>query len=190
MDFNKLYRIAAKFCLSVYNKNIDIGMGTQCRYHIVTIGDETWQVIAVAGTNDLLLDGIKNLNLFSWMGIKLSAYRAAWRIKKHVKIAYDLPLMITGHSLGGAAAIAYKKRFGADYCVAFAPANCLRRWRSIKMDNTTVFIDPDDPVTELLGKISFGLPKCETIKAKDDHEGYSLGDHPMSKWVAFVEEMA
>lgn len=56
------------------------------------------------------------------------------------------------------------------------------------MENTTVFIDPDDPVSKV-GFISFGLPKCKTIESKNDHFGLNISDHFMDSWNRFVEDM-
>ena len=181
----KLYFMAAKACTEVYEKNIRIGMGTEFDHFITNVNGQDVQVIVIAGTDDLI-DMVKNINLLSWFGIKLSAYRAAKRIMEKVELKPDLPLIVTGHSLGGTVAIALKKKFKADYCIAFAPARCLRYWSKRKMNNTIIFIDPDDPVSNLLGIVNFGLPKCKTIKAPENHLTPSINDHFMKNWYKFT----
>lgn len=185
----ELFKTAAKHSLQVYTKNISVGFGTEIDYRLVSINGKRWQVLSIAGTNGWLWDMLKNINILSRAGIKLSAYRAAGRIKKYLNINTTMPLLITGHSLGGAAAIAYKKRFKKGRCIVFAPANCLRRYRSRKMSDTTVFLDPDDPVTQIFGRLSFGLPDCETIRAEDNCTFYSFDSHPMKNWGKFVGDM-
>jgi len=123
-------------------------------------------------------------------GIKLSAYRSAKRIMKDIKLYPDIPIIATGHSLGGAVVIALKKMFKiVDYCIAFAPARCLRYWSNRKMDNTTIFTDPDDMVSNLLAIISFGLPICSRIKSKRNHWLWSFKDHKMEHWKEFINKL-
>ncbi len=177
-----LYKIAARACQDVYHDNTDLGT---TEYKLEIMGDI--QVLAIAGTNELA-DWGKNFNLLSWKGIKYPAYKSAKEIHDQVKNKITKPLLVTGHSKAGPTAIAYKKLFTSSWCVAFAPARSLRYWTDRKMANTTLFIDPDDPVSQV-GFISFGHPECEIIKAKDDHLGFYVDDHFMNNWVGFVEGM-
>ncbi len=57
------------------------------------------------------------------------------------------------------------------------------------MQDTTLFIDPDDPVSKA-GFISFGHPDCKIIKAKNDHAGLYVDDHFMDNWSGFVNGLA
>lgn len=109
-----------------------------------------------------------------------AAWKAAYEINEHLNYVREegYRLLVCGHSKAGATAIAYKKLFGADFCVAFAPARSLRYWSDRKIENTTLFIDPDDPVSKA-GFVSFGHPKCEVIEAKGDHLGLCVGGHFM-----------
>ncbi len=174
-----LYKITARACLDVYQDNIDLGT---TEYKLKTMVDI--QVLAIAGTNELA-DWGKNFNLFSWKGIKYPAYKSAKEIHDQVKDKITKPLLVTGHSKAGATAIAYKRLFTGSWCVAFAPARSLRYWSDRKMQNTTLFIDPDDPVSKA-GFISFGHPQCKIIEAEDDHLGLHVADHFMGNWVEFV----
>ena len=180
----KLYNVAAKACLDAYDKNTGVGMGTEYSYSLKTVKGRKYQVIAIAGTNDCL-DAIKDINLLSWKGIKLSAYNAANRIMEHVSLSKIYPVLVTGHSMGGAVAVAIKRLHNVQYCVTFGQARCLRYCYDRKMSNTVIFTDPDDIVSKL-AYLSFGLPKCERIKAPDDHTLFSLSDHAMENWVNFT----
>ena len=185
-----LYKYSAKACFDVYDNHTDLGL-TQCRHYIATINGRRFQVLSIAGTNEAL-DWFSNLNLFSWCGIKIGAYLSAKKIHKHYKKILKnhqyLPLLVTGHSLGGATALAFKKKYGCAYCIAFAPARTFRYWVNRKLSNTTIFIDPDDIVTKL-GFISFGHPICGVVKARENHEFYSIGDHVMKHWLEFTGKM-
>jgi len=185
-----IYKVAVDACNDVYIHNTDLGT-TEFHHFITTINGRRFQVLAIAGTNEAL-DWLKNFNLLSWQNIKLPAYRAAHQINdkiKHQLKRFDhLPLLVCGHSKAGATAIAFKRLFGADYCVAFAPARSLRHWAKLKMSNTTIFIDPDDLVSKL-AFISFTHPKCRVFKAREDHLLFSISDHVMKHWVEFVNNM-
>ena len=194
----ELFRISAQACAKVYEKNRSYGT-TQFDHYIITVKGKKYQAIIIAGTNELA-DNVRNLNVFfSWKGIKIGSYNEAIEIKNKVdlirmKYAFldGLPTIVMGHSRGGASAISYFRQFcddTKDYCVVFAPARCLRYWCNRKMKHTFMFIDPDDPVSEILGIINFGLPICETIKAPNNHFTYDPGDHPISKWVKFTKNM-
>lgn len=182
-----LYKIAATACLKVYDQNIELSLGTEYFHSLVMRDGKTYQLISIAGTDELI-DMVKNVNLLSWEGIKLSAYRSAKRIMSDITLYPSIPVIVTGHSLGGAVAIAVQKMFKFDHCIAFAPARCLRYWTNRNMKNTTIFIDPDDIVPKL-GFISFCHPKCKIIKSKDNHKLISIDDHKMNHWVDFVDNM-
>ena len=54
-----------------------------------------------------------------------------------------------------------------------------------------MFTDPDDPVSELLGIINFGLPICKTYEAPKDSWFFDLSfkDHRIDKMVTFTKHM-
>jgi len=181
-----LYQIAARACLDVYLDNTDLGT-TEIRSDVRTWNGRDIQVLAIAGTNELG-DWWKNFKLWSKQGVKLPAYNAAHEAREHLERIPWLPLMVCGHSKAGATAIAYKRLFGADYCIAFSPARSLRYWTDRALENTTIFIDPDDPVP-MVGCISFGHPVCTRVTAVDDHLVPWVSDHYMTGWVEFTENM-
>jgi len=184
---SELYRVAADACQVVYDKHQDLGT-TEFNNSFAMVGDEFVQILAIAGTNEPA-DWWKNLNLWSKQGIKKPAWDAAHEIHKHFPRDPDYKLLVTGHSKAGPTAVAYKRLFGADYCVTFAPARGLRYWANRKMEDTALFIDPDDPVSKV-GFISFGHPICEVFRAENDHLLPSVGDHGMENWVRFTEGLA
>ncbi|MBT4288915.1 MAG: hypothetical protein HOD92_16435 [Deltaproteobacteria bacterium] len=183
----ELYKIAAKACADVYLDNFDLG-STEYKLSIVKYKKIYIQVLAIAGTNEAR-DWLKNINPWSTNGIKAVAAMAAKEIKSGFMRELGCKLLVCGHSKAGATAIAYKKLFKADWCIAFAPARSLRYWMNRKMENTTLFIDPDDPVSKA-GFIGFGHPKCKVIKAKNDHVGLNVKDHFMCNWIKFVNTIA
>jgi len=180
-----LYKIAAAASKQVYIDNIDTG-SVEYKLSFATYQDKPLQVLSFAGTGKELSDWAANFYLLSWKGIKKSSYNAAKKIQKNIFPQLTTsPLLVTGHSLGAAHAIAYKKLFNANYCVAFAPARCLRYWTNREMENTTLFIDPDDPVSKV-GFINFGHPVCKVVESENDHVGIKVSDHYMNNWVEFV----
>ena len=184
---SELYRIAAEACSFIGEKNYTNLGTTEFNLTRKIWGNKVIQVLTIAPTNELV-DWLVNFNLLSWEGIKLGSYRAAKEIREYIYWDPYYPLVVTGFSKGAASAIAFKKMFNADYCVSFSPPPCLRRWSNREMENTAIFIDPDDPVSKA-GIISFGHPKCTRFNAKDDHLALSVGDHDMEKWEKFVENM-
>lgn len=182
----QLYPISAQACQDVYNRNVDLGT-TEYYSEIKWYNGKQIQALSIAGTNEKE-DWLKNISLWSEKGIKKVAVQAATEIKNHFVRLPDIPLLVCGHSKAGPTAIAYKRLFGADWCVAFAPARSLRYWTNRTMRNTTIFVDPDDPVSKV-GFLSFGHPKCRIITAKNNHVGISVGDHFMDNWVRFVDKM-
>ena len=198
MSINQLYLKAALACKKVYKKNIDLGT---TEFDIFTYPDHVGggiQILAIAGTNELK-DWGKNFNLWSKKGIKKSAYDAAIEIfgSDYFKDnrARSLPLIVTGHSKAGATAIAFNKlpdirysALGSAYCIAFAPARCLRYWANRKMENATIFTDPDDPVS-FFGRLNFGHPKCKTFKSSNNYFGFKVSDHYIDSWIEHCQNM-
>jgi hypothetical protein len=196
----RLYLEAALCCKQVYEINSDLGT-TEFDITKHVINGKGFQILAIAGTNEPK-DWLKNFNLTSRAGIKTAAYKAAYEIvnnKTFIRIrsrSPHLPLIVTGHSKAGATAIAFMKLFYKNhfpqtepsYCIAFAPARCLRYWTDRRMDNTTIFTDPDDPVS-FVGRVSFGHPICEHIKNENNYFGFKIGDHKIDNWVRFTKNM-
>jgi len=185
---NELYKIALDACKQVYKHNIDLGT-TEYMYSKAVWQDQPLQIIAIAGTNESL-DWFKNLDIRSVSGIKRSGVVAAGEIIQDLNwkklIDPDIPVLVTGHSKGTAAAVAYKKLYGADYCVLFNPVRCLRKARDNTMDNTVMFLDKEDLVSKV-AFISFRLPKCHT--RKKPHDGlkwWEVRNHDLSAWEDFV----
>ena len=193
----EMYLEAALCCQKVYENNIDLGT-TEFNITRRVIKDKEYQILAIAGTNEPK-DWLANINLISVAGIKMAAYDAAYEIIYNKDFSQercrnsDIPLIVTGHSKAGATAIAFMKLFHdftlkPSYCIAFAPARSLRYWTDRKMANTTIFTDPDDPVS-WVGRISFGHPKCEHIKSENDYPGFRFADHDIKNWVRFTKNM-
>jgi hypothetical protein len=190
----ELYLDAAIACKNVYDIYYDIGSVQFDIRKRSLYGAEKpfeYQILSIAGTNEFL-DWPKNINMMSWKGIKKAAYDAAILIKESVHFYRNreegLPLIVTGHSKGGSTAIAFHKLFGAGHCIAFAPARCLRYWTKRTMENTSIFLDPDDLVS-WLGRISFGHPICKLYEARDDHWGFDIGDHSIDNWIEFTKNL-
>ncbi len=177
----ELYRIAALCADNVYRDNTEIGKGIEIAVSHFEYQGEPLTVLAIAGTNEAA-DWLYNINILSWHGMKLSSSRAAKRIGP---VEHKGKLLVTGHSQGAARAICYARIFAADYCVGFAPPPVLRPWADKGMENTTLFIDPDDPVSKA-GGLSFDHPDCEIVYGKEDHALPCVGDHFMERWVEFV----
>lgn len=186
----ELYRLACEASSQVYIDHIDLGT-TEFKLTTVMYHDEYIQILAIAGTNEFL-DWRENFSLWSKKGIKKAGVDAAVEVMMfpefYTNRDSNLKLLVCGHSKAGPTVIAFKRLFNADWCVAFAPARSLRRWVDRRMKNTTIFIDPDDPVSKA-SFINFGHPICTTIFAEDDHRGLYIGDHYMYNWVEFVESL-
>jgi hypothetical protein len=185
---SELYRIAARACQAVYQECTDLGT-TEYHASVHDYRGKKIQVLAIAGTNEAS-DWWKNINLWSTMGIKAVAVKAAQEIRDNLVLDSDLPLLVTGHSKAGPTAIAWKRLFGARWCIAFCPARSLRYWAARQMPGTTIFIDPDDPVPRA-GWLSFGHPICPRVVLPDDKLGLRISDHFMDHIINFTErEMA
>lgn len=177
MNGNELYKIAGQLCEEAYKNRTDLGT-TEYLARVVAYKGMAVQMLAIPGTDELS-DWFKNLNMLSINGIKIAAAKAADEIYANFKPMKGIPVYVTGHSKGGATAIAYKKKYGADYCIAFCPARSLRYWIDRRMNNTTIFIDRDDPVPKA-GLFSFGHPICTRIMLPKDHIISSVSDHMMT----------
>ena len=183
----ELYKIALKYATEVYQDNIDLGT-TEFRITKTEYNGETINIIAIAGSNELL-DWWKNFMLFSWKGFKLAAYQAAKQIfnsKQYAKMP-KRKLLITGHSKAGATVPAFLKIFGGTWGIAFNPAPSMRRWTNRKINNLTLFIHKNDPVS-MAGIINFGHPICETFYAEKG-KGYDVSNHLISLWDRYIEIM-
>lgn len=182
----ELYRIAGLMCEEAYKNRVDLGT-TEFLTRLVSYHGFAAQMLVIPGTDEPL-DWIENFKLTDINGIKSPAVKAADEIHAAFKRVKGVPLYVAGHSKGGATAIAYKRKYGADYCIAFEPARSLRYWIDRRMDNTTIFIDPNDPVPKL-GPLSFGHPICKTIMLPDDVMGLKVSEHMMDHINKFIEEM-
>jgi hypothetical protein len=186
-DKMSIYKIAARAASDVYRFSIDLGT-TEINYKFVTFRGCRLQVLAFSGTNEAA-DWLKNLALWSKKGIKKGSHDAAMEANEIFPRIPSVPLLVTGHSKGGADAIAYNKLFGATWCVAFCPARSLRYWTDRTMHNTSIFIDPNDPVPAL-GCLSFGHPVCHVEHLHDDNFGWHIKDHFMANIVRWLDERA
>ncbi len=179
----ELYKIAAQACSAVYAEHIDLGT-TEYRLSSAVYRGEEIRVLAFAGTNEIG-DWGKNIDLRSRQGIKKGAIDSA--LETLFVHPVQTKLLVCGHSRGGAAAIAYKRVCGADWCVAFCPSRCLRYWVDRRMDNTTIFTDPDDLVA-WLAMLSFGFPICKRVRLPNDAIGWRISDHFMTHIDQFLQE--
>lgn len=180
----QIAQLAALAANNVYADNTDLGT-VEFKLTMVSFRACRLQVLAFAGTNEVG-DWVSNFSLWSSQGIKQSAFNAATTVHSVVSLEPGVPLIVTGHSKGGAEAIAYHKLFGATWCVAFCPARCLRYWCRKTMYDTTIFIDPDDPVPKL-ACLSFRHPICNTVYLPDDVPGLWLGEHSMKNIMEYLK---
>lgn len=178
----KLYLLAAEAVQEVYKGTGKNKGSTEWNMKKTTWNDKPVQILAIAGTNELI-DWFWNLAPISWDGVKYGSYLSAKRIHKQVEVDPDLPLVVAGHSKSGPTALYYKHKYGADHCVMFCPARGLRK--SAKFSNTTMFIDPDDVVPKL-GSLIFHHPVCKTITLPDDQKGLSIKNHFMSHMIDYL----
>ncbi len=188
----ELFTIAVDACKDVYDNNHDLGT-TEFDLFNAKYSGEDIQVLSIAGTNELK-DWWRNLDLRSIDGIKRGSYKAAIEIFEsdifQERRNHKYRLLVTGHSKGAATAIAFNQLYclpASDYCVAFAPARCLRYRSDRYMPNTTLFMDHDDPVP-LIGFISFGLPLSNRVYLPNSGFGIEVMDHLISKYQKFVHE--
>jgi len=173
-----LHKIAAKCCQNVYRRNIDIGT-TEYSLKYGMYKGKVIQILAIPGFNEFL-DGFRVINVTSWEGIKLGAYKAAHKIHNRIKHKIRFPLLVSGHSMGAGSAIAYHKLFESSWCCAFDPVRVLRRWATREMENTYLFINKNDLIPKA-GFINFGHPKCE-IEYIDNNLSVKEA-HNIDNWV-------
>lgn len=174
---NKIYYRAALAARKIYDNSLSWGYGVEAKLFYF----DDYTVLAFAGTNGRW-DWLANIDPRSKYGMKRASVKAAER----VGCPHRYPnLIVTGHSQGAARALVWHKLYKADHCVAFAPPPMVLHGADDKWENTTIFIDPDDPVSKA-GRLRFRHPECEIFLADDDHILPSVGDHNMDNWVEFT----
>ena len=109
-------------------------------------------------------------------------------LKGHTKVPVftrepGLPLVVAVHSKSGPTGMYWKRKFGADLCLAFCPARGFRN--EFFLAGTIMYVDPDDPVPQL-AKISFRHPKCEVVTLPDD-PGWRIRDHPIDHIIEYLK---
>jgi len=182
----ELCKIAANYIKDVYEFGHFDFYNVGSTEWIDTIADveykgEPLQILAIGGSDEMI-DWFWNAALASWDGVKICSYLSARRIKKRFSRVKGVPLLVTGHSKSGPTALYWKEKYGADYCVAFCPARGFRK--DVKLDDTTIFIDPDDVVPKL-GALNFKHPKCEIVKLPDD-PGLRISDHSIDHIIEYL----
>jgi hypothetical protein len=177
-----ILRIAAMSIKCVYDGDCINQGSTEWSNRIVEYQGKPLQVLAIGGSDEWI-DWVWNGLLLSWDGVKLCSYLSAQRILKNFKRFHNAPLLITGHSKSGPAAMYLAKKLKAEYCVSFAPARGFRRKE--KVDNCIILMDKDDPVPKL-GALSFNHPICERIFLPDDHKGLNVSDHYINHFINFL----
>lgn len=182
MDYAKIADLVKK----AYTTRTDLGT-TEYLLDSFEYDGITWQAILIPGTDELL-DWPKNLDLHSLDGMKRASVEAAKEIRCDLlgKIDYERPVIVAGHSKGGATALCYHKMYDTDFCISFCPARCFTD--ETHLENCVVFIDKDDPVPKL-GSLHFRLPECPTIELPDDHIGLKVSDHFMDHIIEFIKDM-
>lgn len=183
--YKELFKITCQSCLDVYEQNIDLGT-TEYTFETITFEGAKFHLLAFTGTNEFK-DWFANLNPLSWCGIKRSAAKAATEVYKQIHNKIKYPIIVTGHSKAGAEAIAYKRLYGARYCVAYSPARSLKSSAKQEMHATWCFIDPDDPVSKFFR--FFRHPVCYKLYGEDDPEWLDISDHAMRNWKSFIKKL-
>ncbi|MCG8634219.1 MAG: hypothetical protein MI863_10350 [Desulfobacterales bacterium] len=114
----ELLKIAAHACDEVNQDPIGPGT-TGYKAGIRIYRGKPIQVLAIACTGET---GNRPENTTPWSirWRERAALEVARRLQFFGRIP-ELPLLVCGHASAGAAAIAFKRLFKADYCVAFAP---------------------------------------------------------------------
>lgn len=101
-------------------------------------------------------DGMNNVNVHTGF---LGEINKVWNlitkdISEHVK---DIPLWVTGHSLGGAMATLAGMRHACEQVMTFGePRVGIHINRAFKAKNHTRYVNGDDPVTKLPPELFFG----------------------------------
>lgn len=190
-----LFNMAAKLIKKAYGGHV-IDLGTTEFF----IFRREWngqiiQILVVPGTNEWR-DWWVNFDLRSREGIKKGGVDAAEEIHKYLKdnshlISQEMPLYVVVHSKSGPTGIAYKKKYGCDGLVMFAPARSMKYDADRVLDNTVLFHDGADPVTELLGRFSFGHPICKKYKStKNGGIPFRIKGHLVDYWIDFTAGMS
>lgn len=185
------FQAATDAGFEVYKKHKDLGT-TEYAVTYKEILGKKWQILAVAGTNELR-DWWENFKiLFAIKGIKRPGYLAAQEILANFVPDSDCELMIVVHSKSGPTGVALKQKFPDVACVMFSPARSVRYWSRIILKNTVIFVDPDD-IVPWMGLTLFTHPKVDlTIKGKKDKFILDIpgriGDHLMEYWKEFMEK--
>lgn len=182
-----IFKLAGKLCEEAYTSNDRVDLGTtEYLARVIEYHGFAAQALTIPGTDEPL-DWIKNFDLRSIRGIKRSAYEEAEEIHGVFKPMKGVKLFVFGHSKGGAAALAYSKIYGADYCVAFCPARCFRYTIDRHIKNATIFMDHNDIVPKL-GRFTFGHPICNWLYLPDDFPGIKISDHFMDHVNEFLDK--
>lgn len=181
-----LYSKIAELCIKSYTINRSV-RSVKYLLENFEIDDIGYQAIIFPGTG-CFVDWIKNVDFRAVAGMKRSALSDAIdaRISIRHRLNPDRILIVAGHSKGAATALCYHRIYNADYCIAFCPARCFRG--CISLDNSVMFIDPDDVVPKL-GALRFNLPKCELVKLPMDHLGLHIEDHFMEHILDFINAL-
>jgi len=166
----ELYLLAANKVLDVYSGNCKNNKSTEWNSYLSYYNDKPIQVLAIAGTNDLM-DWFWNLCLLSKNGIKYGAVVAAERILESFRRVPGVPLLVCGHSKSTGTAAYLSSTLSAEHCVMFCPIKCYRE--STYLPNGIIFLDRDDLVPKV-GWSRFVLPSCKTIYLPSDKKWYNI----------------
>ena len=183
-----LYLLAANKVIEVYKGNSKKDKNTEWNSWISYWDHKQIQVLAIAGTNDLM-DWFWNLCLLSKQGVKLGAYKSAQRILRSFERLPGVPLCIACHSRSGPTGIHLQEVLQAEYCIAFCSARGFREKKENK--NTTMFQDLDDLVPKL-GWSRFHHRQTKKIPLPKDKKWYNIKgkiqDHGMNHIKTFIKE--
>ena len=153
-------------------------------------------ILAIRGTDEIK-DHKKNVNLWSIYGYKKTGVEAAEEIKN--KIWHDRRGIIIDYVVvhsksaitGDYFTHKYKDLFKIKQCCMFNPARGRRYWNREYTDMITMFINKRDPVSQILGFINFGLPKCKTHVVKGNSFWYSAKkNHSIKLWENLVTRLS
>lgn len=178
----------ARCANEVYSESISLGGGLDVWPSIHRGPGGLYKVLAFAGSNDGW-DWVRNLDIRSKQGLKRSSLVSAKKVfKTDLYMGLNIPLYVTGHSLGASRAIAYADLFDVAGGAFFNPPPTIQKGRLSILDHCTLLRDPDDPVDQV-GHTWFDHPVCPTITREDDHIGYRVSEHSMDRWIPFIKEI-